>query len=112
MHFHIHIPTEQGEDNIEHLLIMPLGIGIITVRNGETVRLKETEHLVKIIPILRQIHLGNGSIFRFLTHFNIVGQKAFHQSYAYLGIRYVKQLFLHSYNSCSCTLITVVHVPL
>ena len=51
MHFHIHIPTEEREDDVEQLLVVPLGVGVVSVRHREQVSLQQAEHLVEILIV-------------------------------------------------------------
>ena len=86
MYLHIHIPAEEGEDDVEELLVVTLVLGIVTVGDGEEVGLEKAEHLVEIFMVQGRVHTRHGGQTLLPAHIDIVGQKALHQSYTYLPV--------------------------
>ena len=51
MDLHFDISAEEREDDVEHLLIVPLGVGIVAIWHGEEVSLEEAEHPVEVFIV-------------------------------------------------------------
>ena len=51
MNLYIHVSAEKREDDIEHLLVMTLGVGIVAIGHCEEISLEEAEHLVEILIV-------------------------------------------------------------
>ena len=47
---------EQGQDDVEHLLVMSLRIGIVAVRHGKEVGLEQAEHAVEVFVVETTVH--------------------------------------------------------
>ncbi len=96
MYFHIRNKSrEQGEDDVEHLLIMSLVIGYMAIRNGFEVILQELQSPIHILLADKGCHLcdGNASLLGTLA-IHVVGQEIVKQSYSYFLVRDVEGIEL------------------
>ena len=48
MYLHIHISSEKREDDVEQLLVMTFGIGVVAIWHSEEISLQQAEHLVEV----------------------------------------------------------------
>ena len=96
MYFHIQNKSrEQGEDDVEHLLIMSLMIGYMAIRNGFEVILQKLQGTIHILLADKGCHLGDGNaslLGTFAIH--VVGQEIVKQSYSYFLVRDVEGIEL------------------
>ena len=51
MDLHFDISAEEREDDVEQLLVMTLGVGIVAIGHGEEIGLEEAEHLVEVLIV-------------------------------------------------------------
>ena len=86
MNLHLHISSEEREDDIEQLLVVTFGVGVVAIWHSEEICLKEAEHLVEVVTVQGKVHLAYHSASFVGILMYIIGQKAFHQSHAYLTI--------------------------
>ena len=56
MHLHVDITSEKLEDDVEELLVVPLVIGVVTVRYGKEVGLEQAEHAIEVIVVETTVH--------------------------------------------------------
>ena len=96
MYFHIQDKSrEQGEDDVEHLLIMSLVIGYMAIRNGFEVILQKLQGTIHILLADKGCHLGDGDASLLGTlAIHVVGQEIVKQSYSYFLVRDVEGIEL------------------
>ena len=70
VNLHIHIIVEDGEDDIHHLLIMPLIIRIVAIRNRAEISLEHFQSLIYLVMTNGSRHLGDcgGTLHRIHTY--------------------------------------------
>lgn len=81
-HLHIGVHTEEGEDDVEHLLVVDLVVGVVALRYGAEVCLQQAQRTVHIVLAQGEIHLGYGGVSRqYVDALHVVGQQTAHQSH-------------------------------
>ena len=78
--FAVRIVTEEAEDDVEHLLVMPLGVSPFAVGYGGEERLEELQHAVHVVARHCPSHANHHGIGGQAVGGDVIRDEASHQS--------------------------------
>ena len=93
-HLHVDVTAQQGEDDVEQLLVMSFVVRVVALGDGQQVGLEQAQHTVEVVLAQRHVHLGHGGVALVRVHLHVVGQQALHEADADFGVGDVEHVEL------------------
>ncbi len=88
------VAREKGENDIKHLLVMPLVVGVVAIRHRLEEVAQQLQGFFQLAPLEHHRHVGYNHPSAVYRRVEIAGQQAVVQSHFYLLVREAEGIYV------------------